>query len=194
MRSIPAWRRESCSFWISDLSRASTGSLMYERWEGFGISMLVRVALCGSLQLSNPDIAISYRIAVILKLQRCLGSVRDVKRRTVVIRVTVDLYIVLNEHSVVQHSDSSAFDDSAIFIKLGRREDDVIALPLTRFPGNIDQRRILFVNRARLTVVVGLVVVRIQHLHFIPFHQKHAAVAALLTLAFYFGRSRPFDV
>src|SRR5262249_61376518 len=100
------------------------------------------------LQFPNPDIAVPNWIPVVLQFKGRFGSVRNIKRGTVVIRVAVDLYIVLNEHSIVQHGDSSAFDHPPILVELWRLEDDVIALPFARLSRSIDQRRILFVNRA----------------------------------------------
>ena len=52
----------------------------------------------------------------------------------------------------------------------------------------------LLVNRARLSVVVGLIVVGVENLDFVAFHEKNAAVSAVLSLALRYCRCSPLDV
>src|SRR5512143_4173518 len=85
-------------------------------------------------------------------------------------------------------------DDLALLVKLRGLEYDFVALPFARFPRRIHQRSVLFVYGPGLAMEVGLIIVGIQHLHFISLHQEHAAVAALLTFAFDYRRCGPFDV
>src|SRR2546425_449487 len=73
-------------------------------------------------------------------------------------------------------------------------EHDVIGLPLTGGAAGVRERRILAVHGGRLTVGVGAVLIRIEHLDFVAAHQEDAAVAALLALALGRRGGRPLDV
>jgi hypothetical protein len=76
----------------------------------------------------------------------------------------------------------------------GAAEIDVIGLPVAGRAHGVGERRELAVERRRLAVGVGLVVVEIQDLDLVALHQEHAAVAASLAVALDLGRRRPLDV
>src|SRR5678816_2119265 len=71
---------------------------------------------------------------------------------------------------------------------------DVVALPFAGLAGCIDEGWPLSVNRAGLSVGVGEVVGRVEHLNFVSALQKDAAVASVLTVAADLSRRSPFDV
>src|ERR1700728_4376881 len=62
-------------------------------------------------------------------------------------------------------------------------KQDVVSLPEARCAGCVHERRELPIDGARLAIGVGLILVRIQHLHLVAVVQEHAAVAAILVLA-----------
>src|SRR5437867_13455103 len=102
------------------------------------------------------------------------------------------LNIVLNQHAVVQNSDSSRTNELTARNEDRSAEDDVVSLPLTRWATGIHQRWVLAVNRGSLSICVRFVVVGVQHLNFIFPHQKHAAVAPLLARSPSRQRRGPF--
>ena len=118
----------------------------------------------------------------------------DVERGSVVVGQPVDLDVVLNEHAVVQHRDPRPVDDLSLLVEFRGVEDDVVRLPLAGLARSIHQRRVLLVDRAGLTVVVSLILIRVEDLHLVALHQEYAAVAAFLAFAFHDRRRRPFDV
>src|SRR6266513_4567301 len=73
-------------------------------------------------------------------------------------------------------------------------EDDVVLLPLPWSPCWIHERRILTVDRSRLPIGIGVVLVRIEHLQLIYPHQEDSTVPALLAFAFHHRRRGPLDV
>src|SRR5207244_1467595 len=79
-------------------------------------------------------------------------------------------------------------------IKTWRVVNYVIRLPLARLATGIDQWRVLFVNGAGLAMVIGFVVVGIEHLNFIPAGEINTAISAPLPVAFDDSRRGPLDV
>src|SRR5256885_2108416 len=73
-------------------------------------------------------------------------------------------------------------------------ENDVIRLPLARWPSRVDERRVLAVNGAGLPVGIGVVLVRIEHLEFVDPHQEDATIPALLPFALGRRWCGPLDV
>src|SRR5262245_4924147 len=102
--------------------------------------------------------------------------------------------VVLDQDAVVEGGDRGFLLDPAVVAEDRRVVDDVVGLPFTGFAAGVDQRRILFVNRAGLAVEVSLVVVRIEHLDFVAALQEDSAVATALAFAYDLGRRGPFDV
>ena len=78
--------------------------------------------------------------------------------------------------------------------KARRDEQDVIALPHAGRARGVDQRRVLPIDRARVPVGIGHIVIAVQDLDLVPAHQEHAAVPASLAVPLdHLGR-RPLDV
>ena len=89
---------------------------------------------------------------------------------------------VLDHHPVEQDGDAGFLHHSFVDIPAWRFKDDVISLPFARRPGGVDERRHLPVNRPRLTVGVGLVLVGIHDLDLVHIVDQNAAVAPGLTV------------
>jgi hypothetical protein len=79
----------------------------------------------------------------------------------------VDFRVVLYQDAVVQRSDRGFFLDLAVVAEDRGVVNDVVSLPFAGFAACVDQRRILFINRAGLAVEIGLVVLGIEHLNFV---------------------------
>src|SRR5262245_367201 len=102
--------------------------------------------------------------------------------------------VVLDQDAVVEDGDRRFLLDTAVVAEDRRVVDDVVGLPFAGFAAGVDQRRVLFVNRAGLAVEVGLVIVRIEHLDFVAPLQEDSAVSTPLAFANDLGRRGPFDV
>jgi hypothetical protein len=131
---------------------------------------------------------------MILQDERFFGCVSFIFGHTIGRRGSFDLGVILNENAVVQHGHGAWFEESALFIEARGVEDDVVSLPLGRFPGGIDQRRMLFIDGAGLAVGISFILVGIEHLQFVAALQVDAAVAAPLACAFDFQGWGPLDV
>jgi hypothetical protein len=94
----------------------------------------------------------------------------------------------------VQDCHASWFIEVAIGFETRGAEKNIEGLPLTWFSANVDQGRVLPVDRTGLTVCIGWVVKGIQYLDFELALQKHAAVTTPLALSLDSGWSCPFDV
>ena len=79
----------------------------------------------GSVQLADPDVAVTDRIAVVLEEQRSRGSRPGKLRRNR--GVTLDRNMVLNQHPIVQHRERTGLD-LALGSRLGRMEHEVVGL------------------------------------------------------------------
>src|SRR5262245_3682020 len=99
-----------------------------------------------------------------------------------------DFRVILNQDAVLQDSERAFFLHSAVVTEDRRVVDDVVGLPFAGFATGVDQRRVLFINRAGLSVGIGLVVVRIEHLKFVTALQEDATVSAPLAFAHDFRR------
>jgi hypothetical protein len=64
------------------------------------------------------------------------------------------------------------------------------SLLLTPDPENY----VLFVDRSGLTMVVSLILIGVQNLHFVSLHQKDAAIATSLAFSLDHSRRGPFNV
>ena len=103
-----------------------------------------------------------------------------------------DLEVVLNQNAVLENGYVTGLDQF-FAVKNRTHENDVVRLPFARLAASVDSRRILLVNSAALTVIVGLVDVAVQNLDFVR-TIENAAVAASLTFAFNFRRRSEFNV
>lgn len=70
-----------------------------------------------------------------------------------------DFRVILDQDAVLQRGHRGFLLDSAVVSEDRRVVDDVVRLPFAGFATGVDQRRVLFINRAGLTVEVGLVVI-----------------------------------
>ena len=104
-----------------------------------------------------------------------------------------NLFVVLHQHAVVNHSHESRSKQLLSF-KTRRFKNNVVSLPFPRPARRVDQRRILAVNRRRLAIGIREIFKRIQHLHLILAHQHDAAVAPVLARALHHRRCRPFHM
>ena len=102
--------------------------------------------------------------------------------------------MIENQHAVVDCGDVGRRLEQPIGTKSWTSPKNVVAVPFARRSHDVDHRGRLFVDRARLAVEVGFVVIRIEYLNFVDAHQKQAAVATALALAVGRCGSRPFDV
>src|SRR5438105_15177847 len=73
-------------------------------------------------------------------------------------------------------------------------ENDVIALPLTRFAARVHKRSCVPIKRAGLPVIISLVAVTIEQLNLVEPLQINPAVPAPLAISLDFSRRRPFHV
>src|SRR6267143_743416 len=138
-----------------------------------------------------PDVAIADGIAVVLQNQRAFW--RDALEVCRAGRVAGHRNVVLNQHAIVQDRER-AWNRFSIRTRFRRMENDVVGLPFPRLARCVDERRVVFVEGAGLTVEVSLVFKRIEHLDFVAALQINTAVATLLSIAFDLLRRRPLDV
>ena len=144
-------------------------------------------------QFPDPDFAVADGVVVVLQHQGLfeMGLVFVDSRMG---GVALYLHVVLHQHAIVQDRDRGGFLDIAFGIEPGSMIDDVVGLPLAGFASGIYEGGVFLVNRAGLAVVIGFVVVGIEHLEFVTALQKDTAVPSALALAFDLARRGPFDV
>src|SRR5690606_27903853 len=123
------------------------------------------------------------------------AAVRRVRGRAAVLGGAGDDGVVLHQHAVVQHGDARGGEQPATFGEARRLPDDVVGLPGARHARGVHQRDGLLVDRGRLAVRIGGVVVAVEHLQFVQLLQEYAAVAAVLAVEPAGpGRRTPLDV
>ena len=131
---------------------------------------------------------------MILKHQWLSGIVLLVVRWSAVESRSLDLDVILHEYAIVNDREVRRRHHLAILTHARCAEENVIALPLTRFAARVHKRNVLFVNACRLSIRVSPVVVRVQDLNLVVSLKKYSAVASLLSVAFDLCRSPPLDV
>src|SRR6266702_2047694 len=134
------------------------------------------------VQFPNPNVAVTQCIAVILQLQWTFVGTGLIRWTFAVCGRPGEFYIVLHEHSIVQHGHPSRTKQFAA-AKSRSVKNNVVSLPLRRRTRSIHQWRILPVDRRGLPIRISFVLVRVEHLNFVESHQEYAAVAALLDLS-----------
>ena len=96
--------------------------------------------------------------------------------------------------SVLQDGDPGGRQQRTVGVETRGGIDNVVDVPLARRFGCVDQRRVLLVDAAGLSVPVRVVEVAVQDLHFIKALQENSAVAAQVAgVRYVFGRT-PFDM
>ena len=117
-------------------------------------------------QLAQPDVAESDLMPVVLKLDRAAIDAVIIRRRLEPVGSTPELFVILNENSVVDDREPGRLEQLAVVIEPGTAKGDVIGLPLARGPRRVGERRILAVKGAGLAVGVGVGMVRVDDLNF----------------------------
>src|SRR5215813_4801459 len=131
---------------------------------------------------------------MILEQERLLERVRLVSWGSLRTGQPFDLDVVLYQDTILQDRDVCRPDQFAGFGKARGVIDDVVGLPGPWFTADIHQRRVLFVNSAGLAVIISLVLVGIEHLHFVTPLEVDPAIAPALAIPFDLFRRRPFDM
>src|SRR5262245_25037385 len=90
-----------------------------------------------------------------------------------------DLFPVGKQHTIMENGHIRGLY-KLLPLELRRLERDIVALPLTRLPRRVDERRPLSVDRACLTIGVGWIIPGIEHLNLITIHQQHPAIPSPL--------------
>ncbi len=99
-----------------------------------------------------------------------------------------------DQHAVVEHDHGGGACERPIRAEARGGECHVVVLPLAGCAGRVHHRDVLLVDRARLPVGVGAVVVRIEDLEFVALHEVDATVAPTLAVARDLRRRAPLDV
>ena len=99
----------------------------------------------------------------------------------------VDPGIVMNQVSVVMHSQAHGLGQGSIGFKYGCLIQNIVRLPVTRCPAGIDEGWVLSIDRTAGTIGKGVVLKTVQYLQFISGHQKDSGISIELTLAFVLG-------
>lgn len=82
-----------------------------------------------SIQFAHPDVAVAHRIAVVLEQQWSRGgSPGELGGHR---RIALDRDVVLDQHPIVEHREGTG-DHLAVRTRLGRVEDDVVGLVISR--------------------------------------------------------------
>src|ERR1043166_7494917 len=108
-----------------------------------------------SLELPHPDIPVPHRMTVILQRERQPVGVRLVGGPLLVAGGAGERDVVLHQHAVMEDGHPRRAQELALAVEAGPVEDDVVGLPLPRWPARVDERGILPVHRGRLAVGVG---------------------------------------
>src|SRR3954469_10457349 len=101
---------------------------------------------------------------MVLQGKRQLRSMWFVGRAYAVRGGPGEFHVVLYQHAVVQDRRSCRANQLAVARKARSVEDNVVSLPLSRRSRRIHQRWVLSVNRRRLPVGIGPVLIRIENL------------------------------
>src|ERR1035438_639931 len=97
--------------------------------------------------------------------------------------------MILDEHTVVEQSHRRRRFQRSVGMEDGRCPYHIVALPLSRFAGRVDQRRVLFVNTGRLAVHIRSVFPRVENLNFVAVvigtrrSEEESTVTSRLTFA-----------
>ncbi len=59
------------------------------------------------------------------------------------VRGSFDRHMILDQHAIVQHGQRTWLRDLAVGAAFGRVENDLVALPLFRWPAGVHQRSVL---------------------------------------------------
>ena len=126
-------------------------------------------------QVPDPDIAISYRNAMVLQQQR-LESVRLVSRESDVGCISFQDVIVLDKDTIQQYRDHGWRYQLSIRSEAGRFPENIIYLPFVRAGVRIGQRGLLFIDTAHHSIDVCRIILGIQYLHLVDALQEDSAV------------------
>ena len=90
-----------------------------------------------------------------------------------------NLLVVMDHDPVMHHGHIGRLGQFAI-LEFRRLEEDVVYVPLSGLPHRVYQRRIGAIDRGRLAVRIGLVLVTVQNLDLVPAEEEDTAVPAPL--------------
>jgi hypothetical protein len=76
-------------------------------------------------------------------------------------------HVILDQDSVLKNSNSRGCKiNGSVIAKSRSRINDIIGLPFTRLPANVDKGSMLLVKASRLPLTIGAIVVAIKNLDF----------------------------
>ena len=132
------------------------------------------------LQFANPDVAEAdgrTGVAVALQKYRTCAMLYHT-RKADVFGCTVDTCVVLQKHAVLEYCYIRIGTICTVFLENGSGVDYIIYIPFARFAHCVCKGCCLLVDASCLAVNISLVVVIVEHLHFVHALKVHAAVAA----------------
>lgn len=145
----------------------------------FAKSLLVDIFPPIVSEFSDPDITKANGFPMILQ-HNGATSVRLDPGATPRDRFPLNRGVELDHDAVMQYSDVGRAEYLPVFVEVGCGENDVKSLPLSRWSGDVDERHGLLVNRPRLAIGIGEVLIAIQYLQLVHSLNDDAAVAAIL--------------
>src|SRR4051794_8039957 len=128
-----------CSAWSTSFRRAYL-YLSDDRGSTFTDSMAD-----GLFNLSDPDVAVAHRVAVVLQVDREL-AVLFVVRRFVEWRCALYGEVVECQYAIVENRDVGRRFQRAVVVELRRVPDDVVRVPLSRRAHRVDHWRRLLID------------------------------------------------
>src|SRR5262249_54832905 len=103
--------------------------------------------------------------------------------------------MVLNQNPVMKDRQVRPREQLTLGIKTRSGVNNVINLPLTTRPRNVEEGRILTVASPHQAIRLSCVSIRIHHAHFIAMQtEEHCAIAPTLVLALCRSWRGPFDM
>lgn len=135
--------------------------------------------LVSSVERTDPNIAKGHWAPVSCERDWATADLVSVVRQDLVAGGAVDLLVAMHEDAIVEHGHIAWRLEIAVF-KDGGGEDNVVGLPLTRWAGDVDERRCLGINGGALAVWIKRFVKGIEDLNFVETVKKHAIVALVI--------------
>ena len=155
---------------------------------GAGSSLII------ALDRADPDVAEPNRVAMILKQDRPLGTMRPVVGQRTVCHGADQGRVIVYDDTVVEYSCVRGRLERAVCLEAGGREQDVIGLPLSWLARRIDQWWVLSINRRGMAVGIGQVIERVKDLNLIPPKEHDAAIAPTLVPTYRRNRGGEFEM
>lgn len=131
---------------------------------------------------------------MVLQYQRLLEIVFLIRLWSDVDGGSLELDVIMNEHTVMKDCHGPWRDHGSIPGKAWSAKENVEALPFTGFTARVHYRDMLLVNARRLAVRISAIVVGIEDLNLVPSLKEHSAIAAILSFALDLRGRTPLDV